>query len=99
MADQKSSTEINEGVGFRHNVDIGMFYASLEKAAIEDSAADGVLYNIPNYTRKIIENFLFIREHCRQSDLPLYRPVDIADALISGDITINPLQSQVNELP
>jgi len=50
------------------------------------------LTTIPDYTRDIIQQFLYIREYCRQNDLPLWRPVDIADAIISGDITINPVK-------
>jgi hypothetical protein len=72
----------------RHNVDIGIHKAAIEKAAVEDSMANGFLYTIPDYTREIIQQFLYIREYCRQNDLPLYRPVDIADAIISGDIII-----------
>jgi hypothetical protein len=89
MAQQNNSTEIIKDEYLRLNVDIGRHKVAIEKAATEDSYTNEVLYTIPEYTREIILQFLYIREYCRQNDLPLYRPVDIADAIISGDITIN----------
>ena len=82
---------ITEEPALRLNVDIGKLKVAIEKAATEDSFVNEFLYTIPEYTREIIQQFLYIREHCRQNHLPLYRPVDIADALISGDIKIQTL--------
>ena len=76
----------------RHNVDVGIHVDAIERAAVEDTLANDRLTTIPDYTRDIIQQFLYIREYCRQNDLPLWRPVDIADAIISGDITINPVK-------
>lgn len=72
----------------RHNVDVGIHVIEIERAAVEDTMANGRLITIPDYTREIIQQFLYIREYCRKNDLPLYRPVDIADAIIAGEITI-----------
>ena len=92
MTQQNNSLEtISEEPALRLNVDIGKLKVAIEKAATEDSYVNEFLYTIPEYTREIIQQFLYIREHCRRNDLPLYRPVDIADALISGDIKIQTL--------
>lgn len=88
MNEQNSSVETPKEEYLRLNVDIGRHKIAIEKAATEDSYINEFLYTIPEYTREIIYQFLCIREYCRQSGLPLYRPVDIADAIISGDIRI-----------
>ena len=91
MKGENSSIAAPAATPKRNIIDITEVHAGVEKAAIEDSAINGFLYTIPEYTREIVQQFLYIREHCRQNDLPLYRPVDIADAIITGDITINPI--------
>jgi hypothetical protein len=75
-------------------VDLGTLVPAIEKAATEDGYVNGILYSFPEYVREILNQFLYIREHCRQEGLPLYRPVDIADAIITGDITINSISSK-----
>lgn len=97
MNNQNSSTtattiEPTATEPLRRNVDIGIHLVEIERAGVEDTLANKRLLTIPDYTRDIIQQFLYIREYCRQNDLPLWRPVDIADAIISGDITINPLK-------
>lgn len=85
MSEQNNSNTIARP-DLRRNVDVGIHLMGLEKAAVEDSYTNEFLYTIPEYTREIIQQFLYIREYCRQNSLPLYRPVDIADAIIAGDI-------------
>jgi len=83
MSDQNNSIDRAE----RRNIPIENIIA-IEKAATEDSYINGILYTVPEYTREIVKQFLHIREHCRLQGLPLYRPVDVADAIISGDIAM-----------
>lgn len=88
----QNSSQVTATDPRRHNVDVGIHVVEIERAAVEDTIANDRLTTIPDYTRDIIQQFLYIREYCRRNDLPLWRPVDIADAIISGDITINPIK-------
>jgi hypothetical protein len=87
MNNTNSSVEtlIVDTPNLRRNVDIGVYIPLLEKAATEDSYLRGELYTIPEFTREIIDQFLRIRDYCRTHDLPLYRPSDVTDMIITGE--------------
>lgn len=69
----------------RRNVDITECLYGIEKAAIQDSQVEGKLYNVSEYTREVLRQFLRLRDYCITHDLPLYRPEDVTDMIISGD--------------
>lgn len=69
----------------RRNVDISIWLADLEQAAIEDTAVDGKLYNLAEYTREVLAQFCRLRDYCRSNSLPLYRPADITNMIITGE--------------
>lgn len=69
----------------RRNVDITDCLPGIEKAAIADSQIEGRLYGVAEYTRVVLRQFLRLREYCITHGLPLYRPEDVTDMIITGD--------------
>jgi hypothetical protein len=69
----------------RRNVDITECLIGLEKAAIADSQIEGRLYNVAEYTREVLRQFLRLREYCIRHDMPLYRPEDVTNMIINGE--------------
>lgn len=69
----------------RRTVDIRECLIPLEKAAIQDSQVEGKLYNVSEYTREVLRQFIRLREYCITHEMPLYRPEDVTDMIINGD--------------
>jgi hypothetical protein len=69
----------------RRNVDITDCLHGIEKAAIQDSQVEGKLYQVSEYTREVLRQFLRLREYCIKHEMPLYRPKDVTDMIINGE--------------
>ena len=69
----------------RRTVDIRECLLPIEKAAIQDSQIEGKLYNVSEYTREVLRQFLRLREYCIKHEMPLYRPKDVTDMIINGE--------------
>jgi hypothetical protein len=69
----------------RRNIDITEVLSAIEQAAIADSHNEGKLWQVAEYTREVLRQFLRVREYCIANDLPLYSPKDVADMMITGE--------------
>ncbi|MFZ1751444.1 MAG: hypothetical protein WAU01_14690 [Saprospiraceae bacterium] len=83
MKANNNSTETPNDKPLRRIVDLGIVSEQLDRAAVEHSYGIGKTVIMSEFSRLVCAEFVRVREHCRDNDLKLYTPQELADMLIA----------------